>query len=499
MVAHRMVTYDSGERRREASYDPRMSGAAAFFDLDRTLLAGASGTVYSAAMRESGFVSRSLPGENLLYGLFNRIGETLPSMALARQAAAVAAGRSRDKMRAAGLAAAPGLVALVQPFAWPLFDEHRAAGRKLVMATTTPFDLVEPLADALGFDGVLATRYGVGADGSFDGTIIGPFVWATGKLAAVRTWAAENGVDLDESYAYSDSVFDSPLLGAVGHPVAVNPDPAMIVMATLRRWPIVNLDAPPGVVKIPVLNIELQRLAAQFARPAFMPYARFDISGVENIPADGPAIIVGNHRSYFDVAAMSVTMARSGRAVRFLGKKEVFDAPVIGPIATAMGGIRVDRATGSSEPLAAAADALAGGELVAIMPQGTIPRGPAFFDPVLKGRWGAARLAQLSEAPVIPVGLWGTEKVWPRSSRLPNVLNVANPPTVTVRVGTPVKLAHRSLKADTDKIMRAITRLLPAKARRPYTPTAEELAATYPPGYKGRPDAERDRRPGTDS
>ena len=64
------------------------------------------------------------------------------------------------------------------------------------------------------------------------------------------------------------------------------------------------------------------------------------------------------------------------------------------------------------------------------MPQGTIPRGPAFFEPKLKGRWGAARLHQMTGRPVIPIGLWGTEKVWPRSSRLPNVLNVTNPPTV---------------------------------------------------------------------
>ena len=123
-----------------------------------------------------------------------------------------------------------------------------------------------------------------------------------------------------------------------------------------------------------------------------------------------------------------MAIARSGRTVRFLGKKEVFDAPVVGQLATAMGGIRVDRGTGSDEPLQAAADALAGGEVVAIMPQGTIPRGPAFFDPELKGRWGAARLAAMTKAPVIPIGLWGTERVWPRSSRLPNVLNMVDPP-----------------------------------------------------------------------
>ena len=68
-------------------------GGAAFFDLDRTLLAGASGLVYSDAMRDSGFVGRAIPGEKLLYTIFNTIGETLPSMVLARQAATFARGR----------------------------------------------------------------------------------------------------------------------------------------------------------------------------------------------------------------------------------------------------------------------------------------------------------------------------------------------------------------------------------------------------------------------
>ena len=127
-----------------------------------------------------------------------------------------------------------------------------------------------------------------------------------------------------------------------------------------------------------------------------------------------------------------------------------------------------------------------------------LPRGPAFFDPVLQGRWGAARLAQLSGAPVVPIGIWGTEKVWPRSSRLPNVFNLADPPEVRIRVGRPVKLAGKSRRADTAKIMKAITKLLPEEARRPYTPTEEELAATYPPGYRGDPAAEGARRPGCD-
>ena len=120
--------------------------------------------------------------------------------------------------------------------------------------------------------------------------------------------------------------------------------------------------------------------------------------------------------------------------------------------------------------------------MVAVMPQGTIPRGPAFFEPVLKGRWGAARLAQMTGAPVIPIGLWGTEKVWPRSSRLPNLFKLSDPPTVRLRIGAPVELKHRSLDADTKRIMKAIAALLPPEAGRRHTPTAEELAATFPAG-----------------
>lgn len=472
--------------------------SAAIFDLDRTLLAGASGAVFSDALRRAGMVGREIPGEKLLYSVFHAIGENLPSMVLARQAVTLAKGRSQAAVQSAARDVAPRLAAMVQPFAAPIIDEHRGAGRPLVLATTTPYDLVRPFADLLGFDAVVATRYAVDDEGDYDGTLDGPFVWSAGKLAAVRSWADEHGVDLAASYAYSDSVYDLPLLSAVAHPVAVNPDPRLMLVAAARRWPVVHLDVPPGVAKVPVVGVELQSLLLQLVRPAFFPYARFDIDGVENIPTDGPLIVCGNHRSYFDVAAMAMVIARSGRTVRFLGKKEVFDAPVVGQIASAMGGIRVDRGTGSDEPLAAAAEALAAGEVVAIMPEGTIPRGPAFFDPVLRGRWGAARLARISRAPVIPVGLWGTERVWPRSSRLPNVWNVTDPPSVRIRVGGPVALKYRSEDADTKRIMTAISALLPDEARVRRTPTPDELALTYPPGYRGDPARESERRPGTD-
>ncbi len=282
-------------------------------------------------MRTAGLTGPNpVPGERLLFGLFNTIGETLPSMVLARQAVSLATGRSRAAVSKAAEAVADDLVAMVQPFAETAFAAHREAGRPIVLATTTPYDLVKPFADRLGLDDVVATRYGVNADGTYDGTLEGPFVWSAGKLAAITDWAERNEIDLAESYAYSDSVYDTPMLAAVGHPIVVNPDPRMVLVAAARRWPTLNLDVSPGVLKIPVIGLELQRVALQFARPGAYPYARFDIEGVEHIPSKGAAILVGNHRSYFDVAAMSLTIAESGRPARFLGKKEVFDAPIVG-------------------------------------------------------------------------------------------------------------------------------------------------------------------------
>jgi len=473
--------------------------AAAIFDLDRTLLIGASGPILSEALRRAGVVSGSTQGiESVMFKVFDLIGETYPSMLVSRQGARVARGWPVDAVREAARSAAEPLADAVLPYARQLIDEHRAAGRLLVMATTTPADLIRPLAERLGFDDVVATRYGI-EDGRYDGTIDGEFVWGRGKARAVSQWVLDNDVDLLASYAYSDSWYDTPLLSIVGHPTVVNPDPRMLGMATVRRWPVVHFDVPAGVPKF--VGIEPQQVLFMLAQPQLFPWVRFDLGGLDHIPAEGPAILVGNHRSYLDPLAIGFTIARRGRPVRFLGKKEVFDAPIVGEVATALGGIRVDRGTGSDAPLQAAEEALAAGQLVALMPQGTIPRGPAFFDPELQGRWGAVRLAHATGVPVIPIGLWGTEQVWPRSAKVPDLTNVLHPPTVRVRVGAPVALGGEDVAADTEAMMAAIVDLLPAAAREVRTPTPEELARTYPGGVLpdgDDADHERDRRPGTD-
>src|SRR5918994_148385 len=231
--------------------------------------------------------------------------------------------------------------------------------------------------------------------------------------------AGERLLLLSAPHVDADNLFAGPLPAAAGRATAVAPDARLTALARTRGWPIRHLDVPEGVLK--VAGRELQEWLRPFAGVGPVFNAQIDIGGLEHVPGRDGAILAFNHRSYFDAAVVGMVAARAGRAVRGLGKKEVLDAPVLGLLARAAGTIRVDRGTGSQEPLEAAAHALRVGEVVMIAPQGTIPRGPAFFEPELKGRWGVARLAAMTRAPVIPMGLWGTEQVWPRSARLPRI------------------------------------------------------------------------------
>lgn len=473
----------------------RGARAAAIFDLDRTLLGGPSGPAFSHHLDAAGIAQRKLPGANLVAASYRALGETALTAPTARLAARATAGWPVTAVRAAAEAAADELMGELQPFVPGVLEEHRDAGRVLVMATTSPEPLVTPFAERLGFDAVVATKW-VTRDGQYTGELDGDIVWGRGKLEAVRAWAREHGIDLRQSYAYSDSYYDAPLLDAVRYPTAVNADLRLVALARLKGWRLRHFDLPEGVLKF--AGRELQEWTRPLQHPRLLANVELDIEGIEKIPRDGPVIAVFNHRSYFDGTVVGAVLGQTGRSFRFLGKKEVFDVPVVGYLSKMAGGIRVNRSSGSNEPLEHAIRALKAGEAVALAPEGTIPRGPAFFEPELRGRWGAARLAQASGAPVIPVGLWGTEQVWPRSARLPK-FDLSDRPTIRVRVGDPVPLKHRSLDADTKRIMAALVEQLPPEAKIRHTPTEAELVATFPPGYQGDPNAETNRRPGTDT
>lgn len=221
----------------------------------------------------------------------------------------------------------------------------------------------------------------------------------------------------------------------------------------------------PSVASVTKVQMRLSRLF----NPRWQRWVRFDIEGLEHLPRTGAAILAGNHRSYFDFFVLAQLVRRGGRPIRMMAKKEIFDAPVVGRVCHAMGGIPVERNSARAlDAYAAAIEALRAGEVVGMMPQGTIPRGAAFDDPVLKGKTGVARIAAETGAPVIPFGMWGTELLWPRESKVPRLGRWRDPVTVRVRIGPPVVLDGpadgRHAVEDTARIMAAIMALLPNAA-----------------------------------
>lgn len=135
---------------------------------------------------------------------------------------------------------------------------------------------------------------------------------------------------------------------------------------------------------------------------------RFDLRGIENIPAAGGAVLASNHVSYFDFMFVGLAARNRGkRLVRFMAKKQVFDHPVSGPLMRGMHHIPVDRAAGAAA-YRHAVDALARGELVGVFPESTISR--SFVPRPVKS--GAARMALEAGVPLIPVVVWGGQRVW---------------------------------------------------------------------------------------
>jgi putative phosphoserine phosphatase/1-acylglycerol-3-phosphate O-acyltransferase len=460
--------------------------AAAIFDLDRTLLADSSGLLLVEALVEKGLVSeRDRRIAELTRGFYRRVGETWLGMQITRRGVGRVAGWLVDDVREAAQRSLGRMDAAIYHEARELIRHHQALGHVVCIATSTGREIVEPLAEHLGADKLIATEY-ESADGRFTGNFIGRWLWGPDKAAAVQEFADREGIDLSESYAYSDSYYDRHLLEIVGYPRPVNPDAILRAHAARKGWPVLEFSNDPAG---PRRGLEPADLLLPFSNPLLLPF-RLEVSNLEGIPRETACIVAANHRSYMDPVALTVLGAWRGRKLRYLGKKEVFDVPVVGQLMKAFGQIRVDRGTGSTRPLKEALDALSRGEAIGIFPQGTIPRGRAFFEPRLQGRTGAVRLAIASGAPVIPVGMWGTEKVWPRSSRIPNLLSLATRPRMYAAVGEPLILKApggqeddpATLRRLTNEVMDAICALLPDEVRNPGEPTPEQIRLATPAG-----------------
>jgi HAD superfamily hydrolase (TIGR01490 family) len=216
---------------------------AAFFDLDKTLMAGSSGIFFARAAYESGMISRRRLArdayENLRFRLRGstddraddvrrRVGEMIADVPV------------RDLQRLS-----PRVLAGVLPRLYPQMLErayaHQDAGRLVYIVTAASQEMADLLAHVLAFDGGLGSRSEI-VDGRYTGRAAGPFNYREGKVLSMRELAQSEGIDLGSSYAYSDSESDLPMLRAVGHAVVVNPDADLRRIALNEGWEILHLD-----------------------------------------------------------------------------------------------------------------------------------------------------------------------------------------------------------------------------------------------------------------
>lgn len=172
--------------------------------------------------------------EHLRYRLRGTTDErTNEVLRVARELIAGVPARSFERMN-------PEVMAAILPRVYPqMLDEvyaHQEAGRPTFIVSAAGSGVVEPLAAVLGMGGGIGTSYEVGDDGALTGRFDGPFVYGSGKVEAIEACAAEHGIDLGASYAYSDAISDLPMLRAVGNPVAVNPDPPLAEIAREEGW-----------------------------------------------------------------------------------------------------------------------------------------------------------------------------------------------------------------------------------------------------------------------
>jgi HAD superfamily hydrolase (TIGR01490 family) len=211
---------------------------AAFFDLDKTLMAGSSGMQFARIAARQGIVGRGQVirwgFEHLRYRLRGTTdARTAEVLKVARGLITSVPAKTVDRM-------GPEVMAAILPRVYPQMLEevyaHQDAGRPTFIVSAAGNDVVESLAGVLGMDGGIGTRYEVDSEGNFTGRLDGPFVYGPGKVEAMRAFAARHEIDLDASYAYSDSLSDLPMLRAVGHPVAVNPDPPLTEIAREEGW-----------------------------------------------------------------------------------------------------------------------------------------------------------------------------------------------------------------------------------------------------------------------
>ncbi len=428
----------------------------AFFDLDRTLISGysilalAEETARHAATRgdlkqatklvRDAMRQKTVPAGGNYHRLVRRVAKAISG--LTEETLTELGKRACDKH----------LKRTLYREAVELVEAHRRAGDHLVIVSAASHYQVEPIARLLGIEEICCTRLEV-SDGRFTGEIIAPLCYGEGKSMAARRTAKKISAALKNSFFYSDSSADLPLLREVGHPVAVNASDKLALQARNRNWTQLQFNSRgmPSLEHVVRTSAVAQTLVASTAvgtitRLLGMKSQRnanlltrllgdigsgfaglnYEVDGRENLFRGRPAIFVFNHQSLLD----SVVLAHLLREdVVALCKREMATNPIVGPLLRQVDTIFVDRdEKDQTEVLKQALGVLADGRSLAIAPEGT----RSTLGQLQPFKMGAFILARKAGVPIVPIVLHNVKDALPKGGRL------VRPATIRVTVLEPI-------------------------------------------------------------
>ncbi|MFY2862184.1 HAD-IB family hydrolase [Mycobacterium sp. THU-M104] len=456
----------------------------AFFDLDGTLVAGFTAVI----LTQERLLRRDMGVGELLGMVQAGLNHTLGRIEfedLIGTAASALAGRLIDDLEEIGERLfVQRIESRIYPEMRELVRAHVARGHTVVLSSSALTIQVNPVARFLGITNMLTNKFETTVDGMLTGGVQEPILWGPGKAAAVQRFAAENDIDLKDSYFYADGDEDVALMYLVGNPRPTNPEGKMAAVAKRRGWPILRFNSrgpvgirrqlrtlagfgslfpiATGAVGIGMLT-RSRRRGVNFFTSTFSQVllattgVQLNVIGRENLTAQRPAVFIFNHRNQVDPVIVGALVRDNWTAV---GKKELAKDPIMGTIGKAMDAAFIDRDDPGAavESLHQIEELAKKGLSVVIAPEGTR------VDTTEVGPFkkGAFRIAMAVGAPIVPIVIRNAEIVAARNS------TTINPGTVDVAVFPPIAVDDWTVEALPERI---------AEVRRLYLETLADWPA----------------------
>jgi putative phosphoserine phosphatase / 1-acylglycerol-3-phosphate O-acyltransferase len=452
----------------EIMASPRGPKIGAFFDLDGTLVAGFTAVILTQERLRRRDMGVGELISMVTAGLNHQLGR-IEFEELIRKASSALRGRALSDLEEIGERLfAQKIESRIYPEMRELVRAHLARGHTVVLSSSALTIQVGPVARFLGIINTLTNKFETNDDGVLTGGVLKPILWGPGKAAAVQKFAAENDIDLKDSYFYADGDEDVALMYLVGNPRPTNPEGKMAAVARRRGWPILRFTSrsgggigaqlrtlvgvgsmfpvAAGAVGIGLLT-RSRRRGVNFFTSTFSQLlltasgVHLNVIGAEHLTAERPAVFIFNHRNQADPVIAGALIRDNWVAV---GKKELESDPIMGTLGKVLDSVFIDRddPTAAVESLHQVEERARQGLSIMIAPEGT-RLDTTSVGPFKKGPF---RIAMAAGVPIVPIVIRNAEIIAARNS------TTMNPGTVDVAVFPPISVKDWTLDTLSDRI-----------------------------------------------